>query len=184
VTPALDPAVAATLRLALALLFVGASLHKLRDRAGFRVALEGYGFLPKGWLAPVASLLAAAELAIAVGLLAPAGTRIAALAAAALLALYAGAMLAALAAGRRGIDCGCAGPIGSRPLGPTLVARNALFVAVALAASLPAAPRSLVWIDGLSIAGAIAAGACLFAATELSFEQAARGRALRTRREA
>jgi uncharacterized membrane protein YphA (DoxX/SURF4 family) len=184
VTPALDPAVATTLRIGLALLFLGASLHKLRDGVGFRAALEGYGFLPQGWLAPVASLLAAAELAIAAGLLVPAGTRTAALAAAALLALYAGAMFAALAAGRRGIDCGCAGPLGSRPLGPSLVVRNALLVAVALVAALPVAPRSLAWIDGVTVAGAIAAGACLVAATQLSIEQAARGRALRPRREA
>ena len=41
-TPALDPVVGGTLRGALALLFVGAALHKLRDRAAFRAALAGY----------------------------------------------------------------------------------------------------------------------------------------------
>ena len=183
-TPALDPAVAATLRGALTLLFLGASLHKLRDRPGFRAALAGYGLLPEPTLAAFAALLVAAELAIGAGLLVPAAGQTAALAAAALLALYAGAMLAALAAGRRGIDCGCSGPAGSKPLGPSLVVRNALLVVAALVASLPVAPRPLAWVDALSIAGAIAAGACLFAATELSFEQAARGRALRHRRQA
>ncbi len=182
--PALDPALAAALRGGLAMLFLATSLHKLRDRAGFRAALAGYGLLPERAVAAVAALLAAAELAIATGLLVPGGAGPAGLAAAALFALYAGAMLAALAAGRRGIDCGCAGPAGSRPLGPSLVARNALLVVLALGASLPVAPRSLAWIDVVSVAGAIAAGACLLAAVELSLEQAARGRALRRRREA
>jgi hypothetical protein len=182
--PALDPVLAGALRGGLAMLLLAASLHKLRDGAGFRAALAGYGLLPERSLAAVAALLAAAELAIAAGLLVPAAARPAGLAAAALFALYAGAMLAALAAGRRGIDCGCAGPAGSRPLGPSLVARNALLVALALAASFPVAPRSLAWIDALSVAGAIAAGACLLAAAELSLEQAARGRVLQRRREA
>jgi hypothetical protein len=181
-TPTLDPAVAGALRGGLALLLFGASLHKLRDRAGFRAALAGYALLPTGSLAAAAASLAAAELAIA-GLLVPGAGRPAGLAAAALFALYAGAMLAALAAGRRGIDCGCAGPAGSQPLGPALVARNALLVVAALAASLPATPRSLAWVDAVTVAGAIAAGSCLLAAVELSFEQAAHGRVLRTGRE-
>ena len=183
-TPALDPAVGGTLRGALALLFVGAALHKLRDRAGFRAALAGYGLLPGGSLPAAASLLAVAELAIAAGLLAPGGGHRAALAAAGLLALYAGAMLAALAAGRRGIDCGCAGPAGPRPLGPALVARNGILVVASLAASLPVTPRTVSWIDAVTVAGAVAALGCLFAAAELSFEQAVRGQALRRRREA
>ena len=183
-TVALDPALAGALRGALALLFASASLHKLRDRAGFRAALADYGLLPRASLPGVAALLAAAEIAIALGLLAPQGGRSAALAAAALLALYAGAMLAALAAGRRGIDCGCAGPDGARPLEPALVARNAVLVAAALAASLPVAPRPLAWLDAVTVVGAVAVGACLFGAAELSFAQAARGRALRSGRQA
>jgi hypothetical protein len=184
VTAALDPAAALALRGALALLFLGAARHKLRDRAGFRAALAGYGLLPGGLLPAVAWLLPAAELAIGAGLLAPGAGAAAARAAAALLALYAGAVLAALAAGRRGIDCGCAGPAGSRPIGPSLVARNAVLVAAALAASLPATPRPLRWIDAVTAAGAVVTLGCLFAAAELSVEQAARGRLLRRRREA
>jgi hypothetical protein len=184
VTPALDPAAAGALRGALALLFAAASLHKLRDPAAFRADLGGYGLLPAAALPAAAALLAAVELAIASGLLAPRTGATAALAAAALLALYSAAMLAALAAGRRGIDCGCAGPAPSRPLGPGLVVRNAILVAAALAASLPVAARPLAWIDAVTVAGAVAGLACLFAAAELSFEQAARGRALRHRRQA
>jgi len=182
--PALDPAAAGALRGALALLFLGASLHKLRDRAGFRSALAGYGLLPRAALPAASALLAAGELAIAASLLVPQTARSAALAAVVLLALYAGAMLAALGTGRRGIDCGCGGPAGARPLGPGLVVRNALLAVAALGAALPVAPRSLAWIDAVTVAGAVAVLACLFAAAELSFEQAARGRLLRRRREA
>jgi hypothetical protein len=183
-TPALDPAAAGALRGGLALLLLGASWHKLREWSAFHAALAGYALLPSGSLATVAPLLVAAELAIAAGLLAPGAGRPAGLAAAALFALYAGAMLAALGAGRRGIDCGCGGPAGSRPLGPALVARNALLVVAALVAALPVATRSLVWVDVLTVVGAIAAGLCVLAAVELSFEQAARGRLLRYRRDA
>jgi hypothetical protein len=181
VSAGLDPVVAGVLRAGLAWLLFAAARHKLRDRAGFRAALAGYGLLPARAVPAAAGLLAAAELAIAGALPFPASGRAAALAAAALLALYAGAMAAALAAGRRGIDCGCAGPAGAATLGPGLVARNLLLVAAALAAALPVAPRPLLWLDALTLAGALAAGGCLLAAGGLSIGQAARGRALRRR---
>jgi hypothetical protein len=177
----LDPVAAAALRGGLAWLLFAAARHKLRGRAGFRAALAGYGLLPARAVPAAVWLFAAAELAIAAALCVPAVGSAAALAAASLLALYAGAMAVALAAGRHGIDCGCAGPAGSRPLGPGLVARNGLLVAAALAASLPVGPRALVWIDALTLAGALAAGGCLLAAGALSIGQAARGRALRRR---
>jgi hypothetical protein len=179
VSAAVDPVLAGALRVALALLLLPAAWHKARDPARFRAALAGYGLLPERALPAAPWLLAAAELAVGAALLLPGSGAPPALAAAALLALYAGAMVAALAAGRRGIECGCGGPAGARPLGPGLVARNAVLAAAALAAALPVAPRPLVWIDALSLAGAVAAAGLLFAAAELSLDQAARGRALR-----
>ena len=181
---ALDPVLAAALRVALALLLLPAAWHKARDPERFREALAGYGLLPARALPAAGWLLAAAELAAGAALLWPGSGPLPALAAAALLALYAGAMAAALAAGRRGIECGCGGPAGARPLGPGLVARNAALAAAALAAALPAAPRPLVWIDALSLGGAVAASGLIFAAAELSLGQAARGRSLRRGRHA
>ena len=183
-TRALDPALSGALRGGLALLLLSAAAHKARDLASFRAALAAYGLLPARSVPAAAGLFALAECAIAGWLLVPGAGAAPALAAASLLALYAVAMLAALAAGRRGIECGCGGPAGARRLGPAPVARNAVLVTAALAASLPASPRPLVWIDALSAAGAIAALACLFAAAELSLEQVERGRALRRRGEA
>jgi hypothetical protein len=184
VTPALDPALALALRGGLCGVFVSGALHKLREPARFRAALAGYALLPARAVGPAAHLLAAAELAVAAALLVPGAGAAPELAAAALLALYAGAMGAALGAGRGGIECGCGGLLGARPLGPLHVARNAALVAASLAAALPTAPRPLVWLDALTVAGALAALGCLVAAAGLSLEQAERGRELRRRREA
>jgi hypothetical protein len=181
VTLALDPAVSGALRGALALLLLSAAAHKLRDPVGFRAAVAAYGLLPARALPAAAGLLAPAELAIGAALLVPAAGPAAGCAGASLLALYALAMLAALAAGRRGIDCGCAVALGARRLGPATVARSAVLAVAALATSLPASPRPLVWLDALTATGAIAVLGCLFAAAELSLEQAGRARALRRR---
>ena len=90
----------------------------------------------------------------------------AALAAAALLVVYAGAMLVNLWRGRRDIDCGCAGPARRQPLGAGLVARNGVLVAAALAAALPGTARSLTWLDASTIAFASGALALLYVAVE------------------
>ena len=178
---ALDPTVSLALRVGVGALLGGAVWHKARDRAAFRAALAGYALVPARALPWLARGLPTAEAGLAAALLVPASAPAAALGAAALLAAYALAMAAALARGRRGIDCGCGGPAGARALGPHLVARNALFVAVALAAALPPAPRRLGWLDLVTLAGVLASLACLSSAAELSLAQARRGRALRRR---
>lgn len=180
---AIDPVVSGALRGALAWLLGMSAWHKLRDPAGFSGAIAGYGLAPPRVVPALAAAVPVAELGLATALLVPAAAAAAALATGALLAAYAGAMLVALARGRRGIECGCGGPGGGHALGPHLVARNAVLVAAALAAALPAAPRGLGWVDAVTLAGALATLACLFAAADLSLEQAARGRRLRARSE-
>jgi len=162
-----DPVVVVILRAALALLFVAAAAHKLRDRDGFRASLEAYRLLPAGALAPAARALPLVELATAALLVTPRAGRAGALAAASLLLLYALAMGVNLARGRRDLDCGCTGP-GARggKIGGALLARNALLVAAALATLLPAAPRALVWVDLVTVPLALLALATLYAAAE------------------
>jgi len=68
--------------------------------------------------------------------------------------------------GRRDIDCGCGAPGARRPLSGWLLARNTTLAAAALVALLPVAPRPLLWLDALTVAGAVASLATMYAATE------------------
>ncbi len=172
---ALDPTLQGVLRGSLALLFAFAALRKLRDLRGFAALLADYRLLPSAAAAPAALGLALAELATGIALCTPGRGSAGARAAALLLAVYACAIAANLLRGRRAIDCGCG--LAPRPLGAGLVARNALLVCAALVAALPASPRALVWVDGLSIGFGIATAACVFAAADGVAGAAARSRA-------
>ena len=176
-TPALDPALHAALRCALALLWLASASHKLRDPARFRDALAGYQLMPASAVRAVAAFVAVGELGLGLALLVPGAGAAPALATGALLALYAGAITANLMRGRRTIDCGC----GARPqpLGEGLVVRNAVLVAIALVAALPASGRTLTWIDAATIAGGAAALAALYAAADTALANGVRSHARR-----
>ena len=164
--PELDPALRAVLRGALALLWLAAASHKLRDPERFRDAITGYQLVPAQAVRAASALVVALELALGLALLLPGSGAAPALATGALLAFYAVAIAVNLMRGRRAIDCGC----GARPqpLGEGLVVRNAGLVGVALLAALPGNGRSLVWLDGATIAGGAAALAALYAAVDAS----------------
>jgi hypothetical protein len=166
-----DPAVDLALRLALALLFLGAAATKTRDLGAFRAAVADYRLLPERAAPALAAALVAAEvvvgIALALGPRAPA-----ALAAASLLALYGGAIAVNLARGRRDLGCGCGGPAARQPISGGLVARNAALATAALAGLLSTATRALVWIDALTVVGTVAALAALYAATNALIAQA------------
>jgi hypothetical protein len=160
----LDPALALVLRAGLALLFASTALAKLRDLAGFAAAVAGYRLLPERLARAAALGFVVAELALAVGLLAPARHALASLGAAALLLLYAAAIAWNLARGRRDIDCGCGGPFGQQTLSEGLVLRNLALAAAALVCVLPETERALGWLDLVTVLGAVACGALLLAA--------------------
>ena len=162
----MDPAIDLTLRVPLALLFGVAASHKLRDVEAFRGTLEAYGLL-FGWLVwPAAVLLPVVEASVAGALMLP-GARVAGLVgAAALLVVYALAMGVNLARGRYDLDCGCAGPAARRPISGWLVARNAGLAALALLALAPVRPRTLGWLDAVTIVAALATCAALYAAVD------------------
>jgi len=162
----MDPVIVATLRAALALLFFVAAGHKLRDLGRFRATLGEYRLLPERLVPLAAALVVAVEAVTAGALLVPGARAAGLLAAAALLALYGVAIAINLARGRRDIDCGCAGPAGRRPISGALVARNAALAALALAGLVPVHPRALLWVDGLTVAGATAALAAFYAALD------------------
>jgi hypothetical protein len=157
-----DPAIHLTIRTALALLFLVAAAHKLRDLAVFRATFAEYRILPDA----LSGLVPFVELTVAVLLLVPAGGALGEVGAAALLLVYAAAVGVNLARGRRHIDCGCAGPRARRPIGGGIVVRNVLLAAAALMALGPVEPRPLVWIDALTVSGAVVALAALYLATD------------------
>lgn len=161
---ALDPAVHALLRACLALLFLLAAAHKLRAPRAFAALLAEYRVLPAGASLPCGLALAGAELGVGVALCVPALCRAAGCAGALLLVLYAGAISLNLWRGRAAIDCGCG--LAPRPLGPGLVARNALLAACALSLALPVLPRALGFVDACTVAGGTATAALLFAAAD------------------
>lgn len=175
----IDPAAQWLLRIALSLLFARAAAHKLRDVGAFRRAFEAYALVPPAWSIFAGAALIGLECAVAVGLWLPRVAPWAALAGAALLALYGGAMARALARGQRDLDCGCAGPAHRQPVRAALVVRNALLAAAALAAALPAAARSLTWVDVVTVGGAVGVLACGYLASEGLLAAAPRAAALR-----
>lgn len=178
----LDPVVHAALRGALAILLLHAAAHKLRAPARFAAALAGYRMLPERVVPGAAALVTAGEGLAGLALLVPGAGAAPALAAAALLSLYAGAIATNLLRGRREIDCGCAGPAARRPLSEGLVVRNALLVAAALVAALPAAPRALSWVDAVTVVASVAAATLLYASADLALSHQPRLAALRGRR--
>ena len=162
----MDPVIDVTVRAALALLFLAAAGHKVRDLGRFRSTLAEYRLLPAALVPAGTVLVVGTEAAIAVALVVPVLRVTALAAAAALLGLYGAAIAVNLARGRRDLDCGCTGPTVRRPISGWLVARNAALAAVALAAVTPVHGRTLVWIDGLTIAGATAVLAALHASLD------------------
>jgi len=118
------------LRIILSAVFSTAGVTKLLDQRGTREAVVNFGS-PRGLAPALGVLLPITELAIAVGLLFAETTRVSAVAAVAVLAIFIVAIGVNLARGRTH-DCHCFGQLYSRPLGwPTLI-RNFVFAAAAI----------------------------------------------------
>ena len=162
----IDPALRLSLHAGLSLLLASAAWHKLRDVGAFRAAVENYRLLPAVWVVPFAAFLIAAESGLAVALWLPGVSGAAALGCAALLGLYAAAMVVTLRRGRQDVDCGCAGPAHRQSVRPALVARNGVLILAALVAALPAGERGLTWVDALTVPLAAATAACLYVALD------------------
>jgi hypothetical protein len=158
-------------RVGLAGIFLVAATTKLLDLRGFRTALEGFG-VTGVWAAVGAVSIPVAEL-LAAGLSIPAPTARAG-AAIAILLLLTFEIAIALAL-RRGAapECHCFGQLHSRPAGGETLARNALFIAVALVV-LVAGPGpdlgpwiassrgAVIALTAISLLAVVTAYACVF----------------------
>jgi Methylamine utilisation protein MauE len=163
----MDPVVDLAIRIGLAVLFGVAALHKLRGFRRFEATVADYRIVPAP-LAPLAAIaVLGAEVGIAEMLVLPHLRSVGLAAAAAQLVVYAGALALNLARGRRHLDCGCVGVAGREEISWALAGRNLVLSAIALVATLtPIAGRPLVWIDALTIAGAVAAAAGAYVAID------------------
>jgi hypothetical protein len=168
----MDPVFSATLQLALALLFAGAALHKARDLAGFRVAIEQYEILPPRTALLAATGLIAAEAAISLSLLVPSTAELGAIGAASVLLVYSAAIAVNLSRGRSGMDCGCGGAVGPRRIGTGLLWRNGVLLVGCALAAVPAATRPLLLYDRITICFAVATASLAYCAAELLSETA------------
>lgn len=117
-------------RLTLAGIFGTAGIAKLLDREGTEKALADFG-VPRSLVPVGAYLLPLGELALAISLFPIESSWYAAVASAALLAVFTGAMAYQMARGNNP-ECHCFGQIQSEPISPLSVVRNALMMVPAI----------------------------------------------------
>lgn len=161
------------LSLPLAIVFAIAAVAKLADLDGSQRAVAGFG-LPERLARPLGLALPGVELVIAVMLVPVLTSRYAAMAAAALLAVFSAAIVISLARGRRP-DCHCFGRLHSAPAGWGTLARNVALAGIAIAIVLaPAVTPTWPLIGVAALVGAAGAQALLWVALLRRY-----GRALR-----
>jgi hypothetical protein len=145
------------LRLLLAAVLLAAAVAKLRAGVRARDALGSYGIEPASARAALWATAIVTEVTLSVAV--AAGVSGAAFAAAGLLALFAVALVAAIARGRAGAPCGCFGTR-ARIGWPTVVRTGLLALAFAALPLLPDThPSTDAWLGiGLAVALATVAG--------------------------
>ncbi len=154
-------------RICLAAVLVAAAAGKLADRSSAIRSLAGFG-VGNRLARPLAVALPLAELAVAGALLPATTARPGAVAATALLTVFATVLAVTLARGERP-DCGCFGRLHPSPIGPATLVRTLALLAVAVWLSAqPHSPASATaWLTrvgarealvGGGLAGALALG--------------------------
>ena len=118
------------IRVVLAIVFVTAGVGKLLDQTGSRQSMREFG-VSERLAGPAALLLPLAELAVATALILRPSAQLGAVAALALLLVFAAGIGNAM---RQGLqpDCNCFGQIHSAPAGRSTLVRNGIFSALAI----------------------------------------------------
>lgn len=147
---------ALVVRLILGIVLAGAALSKLSSPRSGAAAMATYGFRSAPVQVATFAFVVAAELLLAVGVIA--GSDTAAYGAAALMALFAATMISALLQGRAGEPCGCFGT-DSRVSWMAVLRNAALAAAFAVIPSLPDSLTTDEWLAaGLVVALVACAG--------------------------
>jgi hypothetical protein len=139
----LHSTLAATAALLIALIFLRAAWHKLRDVESFAALAADYRLVPVWAVGGVARALIVLEAGLALALIMPKLEPVGAGIAVVMLLIYSVAMATNILRGRKQLDCGCGGGE-SQGLGWPLVVRNLLLAAIAVLALEPhEIPRSV-----------------------------------------
>src|SRR5579863_9954397 len=180
----LDPAIGTLILASVALLFLSAAAHKLRNLERFDEIFSAYGLMPAALVAvntrPRISLLVPAlEIMVAAGLAVNVYRSYAAALGIALLSAYAAAIAVNLARGHRDLACGCGGPDERRPIAAWMVWRNLIVAVLTLAAFVPWADRYLGRWDAITIAFGLATVALVYLCVDQLLGTAQRSAELR-----
>ncbi|WP_169812942.1 TlpA family protein disulfide reductase [Nocardia niwae] len=132
-------------RLGLAVVFGLSAWGKLADRSATRQAVGDFG-VPLRWVPTVAWGLSIAEAIIAVGVLIPWVSGLAALAVLLLLAVFT-AVIARLMRRGEHPSCSCFGAASATPIGPKTLVRNGLFALLAMVVGIGALAHPRVPMD-------------------------------------
>ncbi|MGA7869480.1 MAG: MauE/DoxX family redox-associated membrane protein [Candidatus Binatus sp.] len=176
----MDPAVSWTISIALAVVFGASAVIKFEDFGEFRAAVANYRIVPESSAMPVAALVPVTETAGAVGILIPRSHQAAAALLLILLAIFTAAIVVNLMRGRLHVDCGCFGPAIRQPLSWWLPARNAILMALAAIAIVPADGRPMTPLDAATIVFGAATVVVLYLAANYLLANLPRMRALET----
>ncbi|BDT93212.1 MULTISPECIES: MauE/DoxX family redox-associated membrane protein [Nocardia] len=117
-------------RLGLAVVFGLSAWGKLADRSATRQAVGDFG-VPLRWVPAVAWALSIAEAIIAVAVLIPGVSGVAALSVLVLLAVFTAVIARLLRRGEHP-SCSCFGAASATPIGPKILVRNGLFAVLAV----------------------------------------------------
>jgi Methylamine utilisation protein MauE len=158
----LDPAVGLLLVAAVALLFGGAGVHKLRDLQRFDEIFAAYEVVPAVSRLRLSWVVPALELAVAVGLLIDGARLYASLVGIVLLLAYASAIRINLRRGRRDLACGCGGPNDRRPIAVWMVWRNIIVALVLVGTLAPWGTRPLGITDAVTVVFGLLTSALIY----------------------
>jgi len=175
----LDPLILKLVSIGFGLLLLLAAVHKLTALPKFRATLSAYEIMPSALIAPASMLVPIIEALLGAAWLIGLEPTFVAMTTTALLASYMSAIAINLLRGRVHIDCGCtmgASAGRDQQLSWGLVARNAILIMAALAATVPTSERAIGFVDYVTLVAGLLAIILLYgAANQLLNNNAAIG---------